>query len=130
MICVCSPEFMAKHKIKTVASLINCHLLQHTSRLHTWEEFFKKNKIQKFSINSNVGFQHFFMLIKAAKSGHGVGLVPDFLVREELGKGDLVNIFEHKFNSGYKYYLISAKQKAHLRKIENFRTIFCAQLPV
>lgn len=129
MICVCSPEFITKHKIKTVESLMNCHLLQHTSRHHTWEEFFKKNKIKKCTINSNVGFQHFFMLIKAAKSSHGVGLVPDFLVKEELEKGELVNIFEHKFDSGYKYYLISAKQKAHLRKIENFRTSFCTRLP-
>ncbi len=128
MICVCSPEFMAKHKIKTVAGLMNCHLLQHTSRAHTWQEFFKKNKIRKCVVNSNAGFQHFFMLIKATKSGHGVGLVPDFLVKEELEKGELVSIFEHTFNSGYKYYLISAKQKAHLRKIENFRTSFCAKL--
>ena len=127
MICVCSPKFMAKHKIKTVANLANCHLLQHTSRPHTWEEFFKKHKIKKCKINSNIGFQHFFMLIKAAKSAHGVGLVPDFLVKEELEKGELLNIFEHKFNSSYKYYLISAKQKAHLKKIENFRIIFCTQ---
>ncbi len=128
MICVCSPKFMAKHKIKTVADLLTCHLLQHTSRSHTWEEFFKKNQIKKYMINSSIGFQHFFMLIKAAKSSQGVGLVPDFLVKEELEKGELVNIFEHKFNSGYKYFLISAKQKAHLRKIEDFKNSFDAQL--
>ena len=62
------------------------------------------------------------MLIKAAKDGLGIVLIPDFLIKNELENGSLVKIFTDDFESGYNYYLINPKQKSHLQKIVDFKS--------
>jgi LysR family glycine cleavage system transcriptional activator len=110
MICICSPEFMAKNKIENIADLLRCSLLQHSSRPAAWRDFFKASKVKSSNINFTSSYQHFFMLIKAARNGYGVALVPEFLVKEELKKKELVAISKSKFSSGYNYYLLHSKQ--------------------
>jgi len=120
MVCVCSPEFKIKAPLKNVAELLSHNLLFHSNRPNAWYEFFKHHKIKQNEIEINDGYQHSFMLIKAAKDGFGIGLVPKFLVEEELKTGQLKLAFSKSFKSGYNYYLISQKQKSHLRKMQDF----------
>lgn len=121
MICVCSPKLKIKHPIKSATDLLNCNLLLHTSRPDTWKNYLKTHGIKKIEINHDGGFQHFFMLIKAAKDGLGIALIPDFLIKNELENGSLKRVFATDFKSGYNYYIINQKQKSHLQKIEDFK---------
>jgi len=120
MICVCSPNLKIKHPIKSAADLLNQNLLLHTSR-PDWKNYLKTHGVKKAEINHDGGFQHFFMLIKAAKDALGIALIPDFLIKNELENGSLKKVFAADFRSGYSYYIINQKQKSHLQKIEDFK---------
>ena len=128
LICVCSPKLKAKHPIKNVADLLNRNLLLHTSRPDTWKNYLKNYGVKKIELTHDGGFQHFFMLIKAAKDGSGIALIPDFLIKEELQSGSLVKVFATSFKSGYSYYLINPKQKSYLQKIADFKNWIKKQL--
>jgi LysR family glycine cleavage system transcriptional activator len=120
LVCVCAANFKIKLPIKSAAELLSHNLLLHSQRPNSWYEFFKYHKIKNPEIEFNDSYQHFFMLIKAAKDGFGISLVPKFLVEEELKNGQLKLAFNQAFKSDYIYYLISQKQKAHLIKMTDF----------
>lgn len=119
LVCVCSPDLI-KSPLKKAEELLNYNLLLHGSRPNCWYEFFKSNSIKKVDIDFKDGYQHFFMLINAAKNKSGIALVPKFLIEDELKSGQLKLAFNKGFKSGYNYYLISPKQKSHLIKIKDF----------
>ncbi len=119
LICVCSPKLI-RSPLKKAEELLNYNLLLHSARPNSWNEFFKNNGIKNPEIEFKDGYQHFFMLIDAAKNGLGIALVPKFLVKNELQTDQLNLAFDKVFKSGYKYYLISQKQKEHLIKIKDF----------
>lgn len=121
LICVCAPKFKARHLIKNAADLTNHNLLLHSSRPLTWRDYLKSLGVKKFDLKADGSFQHLFMVIKAAKDGLGIALIPDFLIREELQNGSLVKVFAVGFKSGYSYYLINPKQKSHLQKVVDFK---------
>jgi LysR family glycine cleavage system transcriptional activator len=121
LICACSPNYLTKkHSIKNAADLASRNLLNNTSRPFMWKNYLKSLGLRKLDIKHDVGFEHFFMLIEAAKDGAGIALLPQFLIKKELENGSLVIAFKPLFISGYGYYLIYPKQKAHSRKIEDF----------
>ena len=127
LICVCSPKLKTKNQIKNAADLINQKLLLHGCRPLTWRDYLKSLEVKslgvkKFDLKHDGSFQHFFMLIKAAKDGLGIALIPDFLIKNELENGSLVKIFVDGFKSGYNYYLINPKQKSYLQKIVDFKS--------
>ena len=121
LICVCAPKLKARHLIKSAADLTNQNFLQHSSRPLTWRDYLKSLGVKKFDLKHDGSFQHFFMLIKAAKAGLGIALIPDFLIKKELENGGLVKVFPASFKSGYAYYLINPKQKSHLQKVVDFK---------
>lgn len=119
LICIASPNLI-KSTLKNAKELLCYNLLLHVSRPKTWSDFFKHHKIRNPEIDFNDGYQHFFMLINAAKNGLGIALVPKFLVINELQNGQLKKVLNTEFKSGYNYYLISPKQKSHLIKMKEF----------
>lgn len=121
LICVYSPKLKIKPSLKSAADLLKYNLLLHTSRPDTWKNYLKSCGVKKTDINFDEGFQHFFMLIKAAEDGLGIALIPDFLIKNELETGSLVKAFSTNFKSGYAYYLINPKQRTHLQKIIDFK---------
>jgi DNA-binding transcriptional LysR family regulator len=60
------------------------------------------------------------MLIEAAKNGLGIGLVPEFLIKQELENKELVLAFKDNFKSNYGYFLLQLKQKNTPQKISDF----------
>ncbi len=122
MLCVCSPEFLQKCRIKNISDLLNYTLLHHTNRPNSWVEYFKFHNITKLDkLQKSDGFERIFMIIKAAKEGEGIALIPDFLITKELEKGQLIPIFNNHYKSGYNYYLIYSRTKSYLQKIGDFK---------
>lgn len=120
MVCICAPKFL-KSTLKNCNELLRYNLLLHNNRSNLWQEFFKYHKVKNPELEFSDGYQHFFMLINAAKNGSGIALVPEFLVKNEIENSQLKLAFDGSFKSGYSYYLIHPKPKAHLQKIEDFK---------
>ena len=63
------------------------------------------------------------MAVQAAIDGHGVALVGDMLVADDLAAGRLVRPFDPNLSTplAFSYYLLSAKDSAGQLKVEAFR---------
>ncbi|MGO1120253.1 LysR substrate-binding domain-containing protein [Rhodovibrionaceae bacterium A322] len=103
------------------ADLFQQHpLLQHSTRPHSWGEWFRHNglpvpKPQGFS------FEHFHMVIDAAKQGLGIAIVPRLFVERLLAKGELAEIPGQELQSRRAYYLVSDPDRAEDPKIQVFK---------
>ena len=60
------------------------------------------------------------MVIQAALEGLGIGLVPDFLCKELINEGKLINPLGHSIQSDYAYYLMTPPHKKELSKVIHF----------
>ena len=63
------------------------------------------------------------MAVQAALDGHGVALIGDILVADDLAAGRLVRPFDPSLSTPltFSYYLLSAKDSAEQPKVEAFR---------
>ncbi len=63
------------------------------------------------------------MAVQAALDGHGVALIGDILVADDLAAGRLVRPFDPSLSTplSFSYYLLSAKDGAEQPKVEAFR---------
>ncbi len=123
LICVAAPKYLAKKsmlKNVNMCDLLNCNLLNNISRPLLWKNYLENLGLKNIDIKYKTGFEHFFMLIEAAKDSLGLALVPDFMIEKELAAGELVKVFNSSFASGYNYQLIYPKQKKGCKKIEDF----------
>ncbi|NDF12218.1 MAG: LysR family transcriptional regulator [Proteobacteria bacterium] len=105
-------------------------LLKHTTRPELWEWWLAKQKVEIAKPKYSIGFEHFFMLIEAAKRGMGVALLPEFLVAPSLADGTLTAPLSEKYisKSPYEYYLLTTPTKAKRPVVQSFRKWLATEL--
>ena len=103
-IAVCSPEYLY-HKTLDTQSLNGCVLLQLSSRLSAWYDYFKQQDINVDGTFVGPRFDTFHACIVAAMLGYGVALVPLRLVEPELQSGALVTAWNYTAKGRGSYYL-------------------------
>jgi DNA-binding transcriptional LysR family regulator len=81
-------------------------LLQHSTRPNSWQEWFQ-SRGQEPLLPGGASFEHFHMLVDAAKAGIGVALVPLSFVESELANKRLIRLGEHGLKSERAYYVVS-----------------------
>ncbi|MEM5529702.1 LysR family transcriptional regulator [Gammaproteobacteria bacterium AS21] len=127
LLLVISPKLLAKLSIDNPMDLLNVNLIQQTTRPQMWTQFFNQHSSQvPAALPLGMGFQHFFMSIKAAEEGLGAALVPDFLAADSIEKGLLINPLQLQLSSGYGYYLFSPSYKTRLKKVLEFNQWLCS----
>jgi DNA-binding transcriptional LysR family regulator len=91
---VCSPEYMRMTHIATPRDLERARLLATNTRPAAWADWFEASG-NTLSAEPTIAesFDHFYLLIQAAKVGLGMGAVPRMLVRDELDSAGLVAPF-------------------------------------
>jgi len=90
---VCSPDYFKTSGVKAIADLERSRLLATRTRPGAWESWYRANNLPFSSDRELEFYEHFYMLIKAAKVGLGFANTPRMLVREELEKGTLIAPF-------------------------------------
>lgn len=81
-------------------------LMQHSTRPSSWEEWFQSRNVEP-RLPDGPSFEHFHMLVDAAKAGIGVALVPSSFVSSELKHNRLVQLGQHELKSERAYYVVS-----------------------
>jgi len=126
LLLVASPVLLKQSPIKTIEDIFQHKLLVQNTRPLLWQRFIDEqdreidtNK-EPSSLHLGIGFQHFFMSLKAAQEGLGIALIPDFLAQESLDKGVLINPLQLSMHSEFSYYLLSPSYKAQLSKVRLF----------
>lgn len=87
---VCTPGLLAKgtNPAYPMEGLTHLHMSSRPDAWRLW--YYSQHKEYAPSISAGPRYELFTMVMEAAKAGMGVGLVPRFLVQEELDDGRLV----------------------------------------
>jgi LysR family transcriptional regulator, glycine cleavage system transcriptional activator len=118
---VCAPTLLSAPGLARLEDLERHTLLQHSTRPNAWVEWL--GAAGRPDINGLRGprFEHFSMVIQAAIAGIGVGVLPRFLVEDELKTGRLRVPFDVAVRSHHAYYLVHPEEKADLPALRAFR---------
>lgn len=102
--------------------LLDDSLLQLASRRDAWGHWFRENGIDGVQAVRGPMFEQHLMVIQAAIAGLGVAIVPEFLVRDELSSGALVEPFpERRVRGTRAYYLAYPETSRELPGLVRFR---------
>ncbi|WP_033070273.1 LysR substrate-binding domain-containing protein [Thalassospira australica] len=94
--------------------------LVHTTRPKAWHDWAQANGVA-ITGAPGPGFEHFFMLIEAAKTGMGIALLPRVLIEGPLADGSLEIISEARLKSSGAYYLITPESRMEVPDVSVFR---------
>jgi DNA-binding transcriptional LysR family regulator len=109
---------------KTVrsASCISEHLLlQVANRPDVWDQWFATYEVPESRMRFGPQFELTSHLLQAVAAGVGVGLVPSFLVEEEIRTGVLALAVDLPLKSGMSYYLFVEPSRAELPPLATFK---------
>jgi LysR family glycine cleavage system transcriptional activator len=121
MVPVCSPAYREREGIRTPQDLSRATLLQQSTRPTAWEEWFAGTGVPVVNPLRGPRFEQFAMLAEAAIAGLGAGLVPRFLIADELASGQLRILFPQSLVSSGAYYLVYPEAKAETPLVRSFR---------
>jgi len=107
MIVVASPEFQKRHQLDDPNKLLSVALLHLETRPSAWSEWLQLAGLSDRPVLRGKHFDQFSMIIIAALSSLGVGLIPDYLVEEELASGALVKISDIPLETSNAYYVVT-----------------------
>jgi DNA-binding transcriptional LysR family regulator len=121
LIPVASPRLPGLATIRTAGDLIGFPLLHEISRPTAWDEWFEAQQVKNVGALQGARFDQFCLVACAAAAGLGIGLVPRFLVTEELSAKRLVIPLEIKIAGPYRYNLAYPQRSRGLRVFEDFK---------
>ncbi|MBD8094587.1 LysR family transcriptional regulator [Pseudomonas fluorescens] len=111
---------IAAQEYKSAEDLRTTRLLQVAPRPNLWIEWFKMQNCQPGRLQLGPQFELTTHLIQAVSSGIGVGLLPRFLVRDELANKTLRIPFDSMSPTGSAYYLLVPPHKCNHRPVSVF----------
>ena len=87
---VCSAEYLRTLRLASVADLSRARLMVSKTRPNAWVDWSHCCGQDSGDLRTDEVFDHFYLLIQAAKCGLGLANVPRMLVRDDLNSGALV----------------------------------------
>ena len=118
---VCSPKFMREHAPRTAGQLAELPLLQLSSRVNAWDNWFRAAEVEPPGTQGML-FEQLSIIAQAAVAGLGVALLPRFLIHSELERGELLVITEQPLQDNSGYYLVTPVEKADYAPVVALRT--------
>lgn len=118
---VCSPDYQQREQIRAPADLARATLLQQSTRSTSWSEWSIAANVDIGNALRGPRFEQFAMVAQAAVAGLGVGLIPHFLIADELASGRLIVLFPKSLVSSGAYYLVYPEPKAEAPLVRSFR---------
>lgn len=113
LVCVCSQAFAQQQgPFDHPEQLLQVPLLQLSSRPQLWPQWFAHQGLRLESQMWGPGFEHFPMLVQAARADLGVALLPEFVVAEEMRDETLMTLFEPCTPGDATYYLCYRQHQA------------------
>lgn len=87
---VCSPAYQQPLRLASPGDLARARLMVSRTRPHAWLEWSQRCGSQLGVLRIDESFDHYYLLIQAAKCGLGLANVPRMLVQDDLNSGTLV----------------------------------------
>lgn len=118
---VMSAEMAASDPARKPADLARHTLLQVAARPDVWQRWFEAHGLPLRSMRWGAQFELTTHLIQAVASGIGIGLLPTFLVQDELRQGVLVPALNETFSTGAGYFFLASQDKLAIPALAAFR---------
>jgi len=116
----CSQGLKAQYGFSTPQDLLQAPLLHLASRPQAWAQWFAAQGVAG-PLAGGTSIDQFATVTQAASAGLGVALLPEFLFRAELERGELVSALDVRSRSQGSYYLACAASKAWYPPLTAFR---------
>lgn len=125
VVAVCSPDLLTRHndtqqKNWQSGDVVDFPLLHSSSRINAWSDWMAAKGLESGSFGGTT-FEHFHMLIEAAKSAMGVAVIPSILAEGSLASGELIAPFGDAVTTPHEYLLSYPADKADLEQVVIFR---------
>ena len=121
LVVVAAPSLLDDAAALSDEELLSLPLLQQSTRPTLWLDWFRHAALDPRRILRGARFDHFDMVLDAAKAGLGVALVPELLAREPLRDGSLRLASPRRFSSGETYMLFYPERSAENPVFTQFR---------
>lgn len=118
---VISPALRKSHPMKSTGDIAQHLLLLVAARPYVWKDWFVAQGLSINQMRLGPQFELTSHLIQAVASGIGVGLLPTFLVEDELRSGVLELAFDLPLRTNAAYYLFVPPEKLTLPPAIAFR---------
>lgn len=122
----CSPQLRDQYGFREPRDLLKAPLLHLASRPQAWPEWFASQAMDYAGVHGTQVDQ-FATATQAAAAGLGVALLPEFLFRGEVQRGELVPAVDIRSNSAGRYYLACAAHRLNYPPLNAFRRWIRAQ---
>ncbi|REG82653.1 LysR substrate-binding domain-containing protein [Marinomonas pollencensis] len=126
VVAVCSSALLAQYQDGRsgtewqCSDVVNLPLLHSSARINAWPDWMVAQGLESGSF-AGTSFEHFHMLIEAAKNSMGVAVIPSILAQGSLLNGDLVAPFGDEVATPHEYLLSYPADKADLEQVVTFR---------
>ncbi len=128
-VCICAPELLAGGRSIQPEQLSEHTLLQHIEVPYAWQDWCHYFHLKQSNGLIGPRFDQYTLIIKAAMSGFGIGLVPECLVQEELQSGRLLNPFPAPYVARQGYYLCVKEDRGNIPTVNALRSWLLCNLP-
>jgi len=118
---VINPRFFDVTKITTPHDLLDLPLLHKATRPEAWCHWFELGGCPNGATALGMRFDMYGMVIEAARSGLGVGLVPKFYVENEIYRQDLVIPVDLELRREKRYCFVYPEYKEDSPAVVAFR---------
>lgn len=119
---VCVPELLSS-PVQSAADLLRYPLIHTTTRRYAWPDWLRANGVHyETESDPRLHFGHFFMTLDAARQGRGIALVPDILLLQDKGAGDLCVPYSSEITSAGEYYLLIHESRLEDPRVRTFRS--------
>jgi LysR family glycine cleavage system transcriptional activator len=118
---VCAPSLISGDRQPGPLELAKMPLLTLATRAEAWSNWFLANGVEPPE-ERGMRFEQFSFIARAAVAGLGAALLPKFLIRSELERGELIVVSDFSVQSDSNYYLVSPIERSHYAPVVAFRT--------
>lgn len=126
---VASPVLAKRAKVSRPRDILDLPLLHEVTRPTAWNQWLNEHGVDHPGPVRGAWFDQFGLIAAAASAGLGVGLVPKFLIEDELADGRLAVLFDSRLPKTHGYFLVYPHRHAGQKIIESFRDWLLEQAP-
>lgn len=112
MVPVAAPSLVNHHKLTSAKRLVAAPLLHLQTRQTAWRDWFEQQGLENKEPFKGHRFDQFSMIIEAAVAGMGVGLLPFYLIEQQVMQGSLKVIDPTPLKTEDAYFLAIPDDRA------------------